>query len=50
VRAHIRSRIPHLDEDRFLAPDLAVAAAMVRDGSLAAAAGRPLPSLAGDAP
>ena len=30
VRAHLRGRVPHLDEDRFLAPDLAAASAMVR--------------------
>jgi histidine ammonia-lyase len=49
VRAHLRGRVPHLDEDRFLAPDLAAASAMVRDGSLIAAAGLPLPGLSGDA-
>jgi histidine ammonia-lyase len=48
VRARIRATVAHLDEDRFLAPDIAHATAMVRDGSLVAAAARALPSIAGD--
>jgi histidine ammonia-lyase len=50
VRARIRGSVPHLGEDRFLAPDIADAAAMVREGALVKAAGLPLPSLAGDEP
>jgi histidine ammonia-lyase len=33
VRALVRSRVPHLDEDRLMAPDIAVIAALVRDGA-----------------
>ncbi|QOG07051.1 histidine ammonia-lyase [Aureimonas sp. OT7] len=35
AQAVIRTRIPALDEDRYMADDLAAAAAMVEDGSLA---------------
>lgn len=38
VRATIRAAVPHLDEDRFLAPDLAAARSLVIDGAIAAAA------------
>jgi histidine ammonia-lyase len=43
VRALVRARVPHLDEDRYLAPDMAVAAELVRSGAVAAAAGITLP-------
>ncbi|MEZ5837468.1 MAG: histidine ammonia-lyase [Geminicoccaceae bacterium] len=39
VVGHIRESIPGLTGDRFLAPDLVRAAAMIRDGSLLDAAG-----------
>lgn len=39
TRAFVRSRVPPLEEDRFLGPDIARAADAVRAGSLAAAAG-----------
>ncbi|MCC6303639.1 MAG: histidine ammonia-lyase [Rhodobacteraceae bacterium] len=39
VLAAIRAAVPPLGEDRLLAPDLARAAALVRDGTLVAAAG-----------
>ncbi len=37
--ARLREAVPPLAEDRYLAPDLAAAAALVRDGALAGAAG-----------
>jgi len=45
VRALVRDRVPHLDEDRYLAPDLAAAADLVRSGAVLAAAGIALPEL-----
>ena len=41
VVAVIRARIPRLDEDRFLAPDLAEMSVLVRDAHLSRAAGLP---------
>ena len=38
VRAAIRAEVPHLDEDRFLAPDLAASRDLVIDGTIASAA------------
>jgi histidine ammonia-lyase len=43
VRALLRGRVPHLEEDRYLAPDIAAAAELVRSGALVAAAGLMLP-------
>ncbi len=37
ARALLRNVVPHLDEDRHLAPDMAAATALVRGGQLAAA-------------
>lgn len=45
AHAAIRARIPPLLADRFLAPDLAAAAELVRSGALVAAAGIPLPGV-----
>jgi histidine ammonia-lyase len=45
VRRFIRSQVPHLDNDRYLAPDIAKAADLVRSGGIVAAAGAPLPRL-----
>jgi histidine ammonia-lyase len=46
VRAMLRARVPHLDEDRYLHPDIAAAIGMVADGSVvAAAAAVPLPGI-----
>ncbi len=42
---HLRSQVPALEDDRCLAPDLAAAARMVADGSLARATLTPLPEL-----
>ena len=38
VRATVRERIAHLDDDRFMAPDIATAAELVRSGAIATAA------------
>jgi histidine ammonia-lyase len=45
VRARLRERVPRLDHDRYLAPDIAAAADIVRSGGLTAAAGVKLPGL-----
>jgi histidine ammonia-lyase len=43
VRRLVRSEVPHLDNDRFMAPDMASAAAMVRSGAVVRAADVALP-------
>jgi histidine ammonia-lyase len=45
VRARLREVVPALDHDRYLAPDIAGAADLVRSGSIVAAAAVPLPGL-----
>lgn len=45
VRALLRAAVPTLDNDRFFAPDMAEATAMVTAGALATAAAIPLPSV-----
>ena len=45
VVARLRHDVATLGDDRYLAPDLAVAARLIGDGSLARAAGLPLPPL-----
>jgi histidine ammonia-lyase len=46
VRARLRAHVPHLEDDRRLAPDLQAAMALVRDGSvLDAASAIPLPGV-----
>ena len=45
VIARLRADVATMGQDRYLAPDLARAAALVADGSLAQAAGIPLPAL-----
>jgi histidine ammonia-lyase len=45
VRARLRERVPRLDHDRYLAPDIAAAANLVRSGALVVAAGVPLPDI-----
>jgi histidine ammonia-lyase len=42
VRALLRQHVPPLDHDRFIAPDIAAAAMLVRAGDVAAAAGEML--------
>lgn len=44
--AAFRARVPALGDDRYLAPDLAKAAALVAEGMLSQATGTDLPSLA----
>ncbi len=47
VRAALRARVPKLEEDRHLAPDIEAAITLVRSGAIAAAAGADLlPGLA----
>ena len=47
VRAALRSVVPHLDDDRHFAPDIATACSLVSSGTLCDAAGRDvLPSVA----
>ena len=43
VRSLVRAQVPHLDDDRYLAPDIAAAADLVRSGAVASAAGVQLP-------
>jgi histidine ammonia-lyase len=50
VRARLRERVPHLEDDRYLAPDIAAAADLVRSGALAAAADADLPDFEGRNP
>ena len=45
VRALVRAQVPHLEDDRFFAPDMAAAAAMVKSGALAKAIGVDLPGM-----
>jgi histidine ammonia-lyase len=45
VRARLREQVSMLDQDRYLAPDMAAAAALVRSGVLTAASGIALPGL-----
>ncbi|MCC6779409.1 MAG: histidine ammonia-lyase [Hyphomicrobiales bacterium] len=45
VRALLRTRVAPLHEDRYLAPDIAAAAELVRSGALAAAADVELPAI-----
>ena len=47
ARALLRERVLRLDRDRYLAPDIAAAAELVRSGALVAAAGVRLPDLEG---
>jgi histidine ammonia-lyase len=47
VRARLRERVLRLENDRYLAPDIAAAADLVRSGALAAAADADLPGFEG---
>jgi len=47
LRAATRASIAHLDEDRYLQPDIEAAIALVRSGAAIAAVGEPLPSITG---
>ena len=46
VRVRLRHDVPHLEDDRFFAPDIAAAVALVTDGTVASAADVSLPGLA----
>ncbi len=43
VRRLVRGQVPHLEDDRYLAPDIAAAADLVRSGAVVDAAGIALP-------
>jgi len=45
VRARLRAEVPHLDDDRYLAPDIAKSADLVRSGAMVSAADTALPDL-----
>lgn len=45
VRGLVRGTVPHLEDDRFFAPDMAAAAGLVKSGALAKAAGVELPGM-----
>jgi histidine ammonia-lyase len=45
IRTLLRQRVPMLEGDRFMAPDISAAADLVRTGALAAAAGIALPGV-----
>jgi histidine ammonia-lyase len=45
VRAVVRGKVAHLEDDRYFYPDLQLAIALVRDGTIANAAGIPLPAI-----
>ena len=45
VRSLVRSKVPPLKEDRFLAPDIAAVKALVDQGAFVETCGLPLPSL-----
>jgi histidine ammonia-lyase len=47
VRARLREEVPSLDNDRYLAPDIAAAEVLVRFDALAAAAEIDLPDIEG---
>jgi histidine ammonia-lyase len=50
VRASVRERVARLDHDRYLAPEIATAADLVRSGAVAAAAAVALPMFEGTSP
>jgi histidine ammonia-lyase len=47
VRATVRSRVPRLNDDRYLYPDLKAATTLVREGTLLAGLEAALPSITG---
>jgi histidine ammonia-lyase len=49
VRAALRAKVPHLDDDRHLHPDIEKANALVRSGAIASLAVDLLPSISGEA-
>ncbi len=49
VRAALRARVPTLEDDRYMYPDMEQAVELVRSGAIAAAVGMPLPQVLRDA-
>ena len=49
VRALLRAAVPPLEDDRYMAPDIATAAALVTSGALGKATNLALPAVALDA-
>jgi histidine ammonia-lyase len=47
ARAAVRARVAHLDDDRYLHPDLTAAVDLVRSGAVASCVGIELPGVAG---
>jgi histidine ammonia-lyase len=45
VRTLVRESIPHLEEDRYLHPEIAAATEMIRSGEVAAIAAGMLPGI-----
>jgi histidine ammonia-lyase len=45
VRAKLRAQVAHLDDDRYMHPDIAAATTLVRTGAVAAASGIALPEV-----
>jgi histidine ammonia-lyase len=45
VRSRLRAQVPHLTDDRYLAPDIAAAADLIRSGAVVEAAGIQLPEV-----
>jgi histidine ammonia-lyase len=50
LRAALRARVPRLDHDRYLAPEIAAAADLVRSGAVVSAAAVALPDIEGGDP
>ena len=50
VRAVVRQNVAHLEDDRYLYPDLKAAIALVRDGTIANAAAIALPTICRESP
>jgi len=48
VRALLRQEVPHLENDRYLYPDLQRSIALVRDGAIAGVTQIPLPTVCGE--
>jgi histidine ammonia-lyase len=48
VRATLRTRVPRLEDDRYMYPDMQQAIELVRSGTIAASVGMPLPGIVSD--
>jgi histidine ammonia-lyase len=49
VRQTLRAKVPHLEDDRYIHPDIVAAIAIVREGRLISSARAMLPTIAGEA-